>query len=75
MVRIQLAPLNCNINSIVGKINPQRPRVKDCFTNLVRLVGNADVRAIFIYKPILLQVHWEKFLKIAFYKEGISFYS
>ena len=45
MVRVQLAPLNCNINPIVGKTNPQRPRVVDCFTNRMRLVGNADVIA------------------------------
>ena len=37
--------LNSNINPIVGKANPQRPRVIDCFTNCMRLVGNADVIA------------------------------
>ena len=46
MVRVQLAPLNCNINPIVGKIDGLRPRSISYLTNRMRLVGNADVIAI-----------------------------
>lgn len=53
-------PLNCNINSVVGEINPQRPRVEDCRTS-IKLVGNADVRANFLNHHLHYRA-WEKFL-------------
>jgi hypothetical protein len=71
MVRVQLAPLNCNINSVVGEINPQRPRVEDCRTS-TKLVGNADVRANFLNRPH--HRAWEKFLEGAERVE-VKFYS
>lgn len=64
-------PLNCNINSVVGEINPQRPRVEDCRTS-IKLVGNADVRANFLNHPH--HRAWEKFLEGAERVE-VKFYS
>ena len=64
-------PLNCNINSVVGEINPQRPRVEDCRTS-TKLVGNADVRANFLNHPH--HRAWEKFLEGAERVE-VKFYS
>ena len=40
-------PLNCNINPVVGEINPLRPRVEDYGTS-IKLGGNADVRALYL---------------------------
>ena len=64
-------PLNCNINSVVGEINPQRPRVEDCRTS-IKLVGNADVKANFLNHPH--HRAWEKFLEGAERVE-VKFYS
>ena len=50
MVRVQLAPLNCNINPIVGKIDGLRPWSISYLTNRMRLVGNADVIALHPWK-------------------------
>ena len=49
-VRVQLAPLNCNINPIVGKLDVLRPRTISYLTNRMRLVGNADVIAFHPWK-------------------------
>ena len=47
-VRVQQRPpLNCNINPVVGEINPLRPRVEDYGTS-TKLGGNADVRALYL---------------------------
>ena len=65
MVRVQLAPLNCNINSSVRRDYSLGPRAWD-------KSGNADVRANFLNHPH--HRAWEKFLEGAERVE-VKFYS
>ena len=65
MVRVQLAPLNCNINPSVRRDYLLGPQAWD-------MSGNADVRANFLNHPH--HRAWEKFLEGAERVE-VKFYS
>lgn len=68
MVRVQLAPLNCNINPGVRWEQLAGP----ASLRIVRRTGNADVRANFLNHPH--HRAWEKFLEGAERVE-VKFYS